>query len=312
MVDHANEAEALAEPDEIVGGDGRAVRPFEAQQAFLEDHRPRCEIDHRLEGELEPLLVQGRHQLARQRRVAPLSRLAFGRRRVDDEMAVAPPAGLMETLLGVGHRLAHGASVARQADAADRHRGSHRAGFRGDDVPPDRGVEAFGGRAHVVLVAIAQNDAELVAGIAADGIAVAQFRPDPPPDGRKHLVGSIEIVGLVDGAEIVHRDDEEGDRTAQPLGGVERLAESGDQMATIEEAGQFVVARQEGAALLALGAFVDHPHHAAGADRPPGVAGIPASRILEDDAAARAVGPRIEGVLNLVEDACPDVGTPPN
>ena len=96
VVDQPDEAEALAQLDEILGHGDRPVRPFEAQQAFVEDHRARGDIDHRLEGQLEPLVVQRRHQFARQRRVAALARLARrrgrDRRRNGRSRACAPGA----------------------------------------------------------------------------------------------------------------------------------------------------------------------------------------------------------------------------
>ena len=95
-----------------------------------------------------------------------------------------------------------------------------------------------------------------------------QLRPDAAADGGEHLVGRVEIVGLVDRPEIVDGDDQEGDRGPQPLGLGDRLAQHGQQMGAVEEAGELVVARQEGAALLALGPLVDDAHDAARPRRP--------------------------------------------
>ena len=53
--------------------------------------------------------------------------------------------------------------------------------------------------------AVVEDDAELVAGEAAEMILAAQLRADALGDLRDHLVGDVEAVGFVDAAEIVDR-----------------------------------------------------------------------------------------------------------
>ena len=82
----------------------------------------------------------------------------------------------MQRFLRPRHRLVGRAAVARQRHAADRGGHGDRAGLGGDHLVADGGMEALGGQMHVGLVAVHQDDAELVAGVAADGVALAELR----------------------------------------------------------------------------------------------------------------------------------------
>ena len=83
----------------------------------------------------------------------------------------------------------------------------------------------------------------------------------------------------------------------------ERVAERGEEMRAVEIAGELVVARQEGEALLALVALVDDPEHAMGERRPAALAGVPAADILDPQPPVRAAAAGVERVLHLVGDA---------
>ena len=163
-------------------------------------------------------------------------------------------------------------------------------------------MEALGGEVHVGLVAVHQHDAELVAGVAADGVTFAQLRFDPPRDRGEDLVGDVEAVGLVDGTEIVDTDDDEGDRAAKPLGMRDRVAKGGKEMRTVEIAGELVITRQEGETLVALVALVDDPEHPMGEHRPAALAGVPAPDILDPQPLVGTVAAGVERVLHLIGD----------
>ena len=227
----------------------------------------------------------------------------------------------MQALLGPRQCLVDGPPMARQAHSANRHGDCYRARLGGNDPVADCGVEALRRGVHVTLVAVHQDDAELVARITPDSVAVAKLSLDAPRRRGKDLIGRLEAISLVDRPEVVDGNDQEGDRGAEALGVIERLAERRQQVLAIEVAGEFVVARKEGEPLLALVTIVDDAHDAeraqgemqgvetvgdaARARRPSAVVGVPAPGVLDDQPplAPRAVGK--QRVLDLVGNARP-------
>ena len=89
VVDQPDEAEPLRQRDELARRNEHPVGAFEAEEALLEAGLARPEVDDRLEGEAEPLFVEGTDQLARERRIAAPALLAHRRMGVGHEMAMA-------------------------------------------------------------------------------------------------------------------------------------------------------------------------------------------------------------------------------
>jgi hypothetical protein len=71
-------------------------------------------------------------------------------------------------------------------------------------------------------------------------IAAAQIGTQPLHHRRDHLVADREPVGLVDTRKIVDRDDEHGERGAQPVGVVQRVGEEADELPASHLAGEAV------------------------------------------------------------------------
>ena len=141
------------------------------------------------------------------------------------ERAAPLHLGAVERVLRARQHLVDVAGVARRGDAADGHRHGDR---------PDRGLhhvvaradqQAVGRDQHVVGRAVVEDDAELVAGEAAEMVLAAQLRADARGDRGDHLVGDVEAVGLVDAAEIVDRGQHEAAGRAQ----LDRLVDGGFQ-----------------------------------------------------------------------------------
>ena len=69
--------------------------------------------------------------------------------------------------------------------------------------------EALRDDRHLGDVAFVDDDAELVAGEAAEPVAGPHAGADPPCDRADHLVGDVVAVGLVDDGEIVDAGEQE-------------------------------------------------------------------------------------------------------
>ena len=104
------------------------------------------------------------------------------------------------------------------------------------------GQQALGGDRHVVGRAVAQHEAELVAGIAAERILAAHPAAHALGDRADHLVGDVEAVGFVDAAEIVDRDQQEAAGRAESHRLLDRVFENLGELVPVQFAGEAVVA----------------------------------------------------------------------
>ena len=125
-VDQADQPEPLGEGRRS-RSPRRRRRRLDPDQRLVEVRRPGLDVDHRLEGEAEPALLERRHQLGGKRRVGPPLRLPRRRMGIGLEVPVALLAGEVERLARARHRLLRRLAVAGQRHAADRHRHRDRA-----------------------------------------------------------------------------------------------------------------------------------------------------------------------------------------
>ena len=149
--------------------------------------------------------------------------------------------GAIQRLKRVAQRLVNVPCLVRQDDAADRDRGRQLAGGRANGRVANRFHEAFGGDAHGAGAAVVENDAELVGGVAAEGVAGAQFLLDDAGGGGDYLVADIEAERLVNDGEVVDCDDHERGRRFKPLATSDHDLQRLSQANAIELSGQLVV-----------------------------------------------------------------------
>jgi len=71
------------------------------------------------------------------------------------------------------------------------------------------GKETLGGDRHVVGRAVAQHQAELVAGKTAERVLAAHAAAHAPGDRAYDLVGDVKTVGFVDARDVVDGDQQE-------------------------------------------------------------------------------------------------------
>ncbi len=125
----------------------------------------------------------------------------------------------------------------------------------------DRAAQAVGHDGDLALRTVAQDDAELVAGDAADDVGGAQAARHALAGGDDHLVAGIEAVAVVDHREAVDRGDEEGAVALFGAGAVDGLRQLGAERVAVEMTGELVAGRQIGEALhlaLLLGGDAQH------------------------------------------------------
>ena len=163
------------------------------------------------------------------------------------------------------------------------------------------GQQPVGGDRQFVRRAGRQDDAELVAGEAAEIVLAAQARADALGDLRDHFLGDIKAVGLVEVGEMVDGDQQEAQRSAKAHRFVEFGAEQGSHVHAIHFAGQGDRNSPAGRARcsrswrsLIARTIPMRTHRLAVA------AGEPTAGVLQPDLLAAAAA---EGVLHLIGNA---------
>ncbi len=180
--------------------------------------------------------------------------------------------------------------MAQDGDGADRGRHRHRAGLGRHHLVADGGEEALGRDIGVVDGAVAQDQAELVAGEATEHVAAAQPRPNPPRDLGDDGVGDVKAEGIVDARQMVDADQHEGAGGAEARTLLDGLGERCDQMGAVELTGQRVVPRQLQQLLVAGVPFIVDADDALRTRRPAVGAGKPATGLLDPDHRRRGHG----------------------
>ncbi len=161
---------------------------------------------------------------------------------------------------------------------------------------------AFGGNRHIVRRAVAQHQAEFVAGIAAQRVLAAHPAAQALGNRADHLIGDVEAVGFVDACEIVDRDQQESARRAETDRVIDGVFEHLGEMVAIKLASQAVAARQMGQLALMLVALGDDPDQSVRAHRLAVGAGKPAAVVLDPQSRVRG-GIGADAILNLVGNA---------
>jgi hypothetical protein len=128
---------------------------------------------------------------------------------------------------GVLGRVQGGVGVREQLGGLVRVAGERRDAGGGlepaaaDDHVADRGAGALGRIGGGLAADARQHEHELLAAEPADGVALADDRPQLGGGGCEHLVALGVAVGVVDALEVVEVDDHDAERAAGDGGGVD-------------------------------------------------------------------------------------------
>ena len=150
--------------------------------------------DDRLVGKENPPFVERGDDLVGGAHIFPAQRFALDIGPVGQERAAALVLRGVEALLGAGQHFGDAAGMARRCDAADRHRYRDRPGVGRHHLVAHAGEQPLGGDRHVVGRAVAQHQAELVAGKTAERVLAAHPAAHALGDRADHLVGDVETV----------------------------------------------------------------------------------------------------------------------
>ena len=110
--------------------------------------------------------------------------------------------------------------------------------------------------------AVLQDDAELVAGGAADHVGAAQGAGQPVAHAHDHFLAGIEAEAVIDHGQPVDGGDQEGAGAVLGLGALDGAGQFLAQRVAVQMAGQFVARRQIGQAAHLAEAFGDVAHQA--------------------------------------------------
>ncbi|MGY2931632.1 hypothetical protein ACVWZ6_001234 [Bradyrhizobium sp. GM6.1] len=239
--------------------------------------------NYRLIGKLDAALIQCGDDLVGDADVDAALGVARGIRAPGCERADAALFRGVQGLVGAIDGFIGVAGIARHADRADRGGDRHRSGFGRHHLVANAGEETFGSHVHVIDGAVLQDQAELVAGEAAEHVAAAQARANARGDVEDHGVGNVEAEGLVDTREMIDADQHEGRGRAETGRLLDGLGQRGDQMRAIELAGQRIEPGQLRQFLVAGMAFIVDADGADRTHRATVGAGEPAAGLLDPD-----------------------------
>src|SRR5712671_1731301 len=166
-------------------------------------------------------------------------------------------------------------------DSADGHRNGDRTRAGTNDVIAHTRDQALSGLLHFIRRTIVENDAELVAGEAAELIAAAHLGAQALGHRTNRLVGNLEAVRFVEARKIVDRYQHKAAGIALRHRLLERRLKHLGEMEAVHLAGKPIESRQVSKPLLLIVPLVDNANDAM---RPYGVAvsaGEPAADVLD-------------------------------
>ena len=289
-VDQPDEAKLFRQRHDGRGRQQRTVGPADAQQALIgRDAAVRPRRDDRLEGQADAPVVERGDDLVGDPEVLPALPVALEVRHIGLEGAAAARLHPVQRFLCAAHHGGERGGVARRDDTAHGDADRDRARRSHEHVVANDRQDAVGGDGHVLRLAIAHQEAELVAGEPAQQIAATHARADAPADRGDDRIGDVEAVGIVDMGEIVDGRDDEADGAAHLMGVVQRLFQHLAEAMTRQLAGQRVDLARLDQATAGLVAVGDDAHRAMGVQGAAVGGREPAAGILDpvDDAGLR-------------------------
>src|SRR5919106_3528386 len=163
-----------------------------------------------------------------------------------DDPVAALELGLVEGLVGGPQQLLGRGGVLGEAGQADGD---------GQPHPPTVAVAAerlaVGGPAELLghgqaalQVGLGQDEHELLAAVAGEGVDVADAAGDPAPELDQHLVAPLVAEAIVDQLEVVDVQHEQGQDAAEAAGALDLLLEAAFEVAVVPGPGERVGDRQ--------------------------------------------------------------------
>ena len=153
--------------------------------------------------------------------------------------------------------------MTRRGDAADRDGDRDRPGPGRHHVVADAREHPLGRNRHVVGHAVAQHQAEFVAGETAERVLAAHPGAHAFPHFADHFVGDVETIGFIDARQIVDRNQKKAAGGAETHRLVDRVFENFGEPVPVQFAGQPIAAREVRQLALVLMTFIDDAEHAA-------------------------------------------------
>ena len=261
-VHQVHDAHLLGGRHEMAGRKHAAVRLDHAQQAFVVGNLAVAGLDDGLIGQAQPVFLQGAHHFVADLHHAQARGFAAGRRLIGGKAVAAVGAGTVQRLLGAQHRVLAGGGGLGQPHRAHRTGGGDQAGAGFDAIGAHAATQPCRHHRDLAFPAVLEDDAELVAGDAADDVAAAQRAGKPFAHAHDHFLAGIEAEAVVDHGETVDRGHQEGAIAALILGALDRLRQLFAQRVAVEMAGQFVAGGEIGKTAHLAYAFGGFAHHA--------------------------------------------------
>ena len=266
-VEHPAEVEPLRHSHEIARRYHGAIGALEPEQAFVAGWPQRLRRNNGVQRQMDAAVAQRLDDLVGDQEIALTVALALCIGLVGDIAAGTSRFGPVERIERAADRLLHRCGMGRNLDAADGDLPEELAGRGLDRLRPHRGEKSLGGDAGRGAVALVEDDAELVRGVAADCVATAQPRLQPLADGLDDLVAGVEAERLVDVGEVADAGDEKCRRPVGRAGALDALLQRVVEADAVELARQGVVVGEEQKPLLLLVALVDDAHDSRDLDR---------------------------------------------
>ena len=171
--------------------------------------------------------------------------------------------------------------MTRRRDPADGDGDRNWSGAGRHHLVANPDEHAFGGDRHVVGRAVAQYEAEFVAGVAAERVLAAHSAAQALSHRANRLFGDVEAVRFIDARQIIDRDQEKSAGRAETQGFLDRIFENFAQVMAVQFAGETVVTGEISEPALVLIPLIDDAQHAVRPHRPAAGAGKPAAGILD-------------------------------
>ena len=209
-----------------------------AHQGLHGVQAPAAQIEYGLVFQAQLVLFQGLSQVPHEGQAADAVLVLFG---VVDDVVQVVLLGHVHGCVRVAHEQDVVAAVFRIEGDADAH--AHLVGLFLEEEGLFHGRHDLAGEVHGVAAIgdAGQQDAELVAAEAGQGVGLAQDALDAGGDLLQQEIAVVVAQGVVDGLEAVQVDHEQGQQAVLALGAVDGLAQAVLQQHPVGEMGEGVV-----------------------------------------------------------------------
>src|SRR5918992_2533685 len=134
--------------------------------------------------------------------------------------------GLVECLVGGPQQLLRGGGVLGEAGDPDGHRQVDPAHVGAERRAVGGHPQLLGHGQAALQVGLGQDEHELLAAVAGEGVDVPDAAGDPAPELDQHLVAPLVAVAVVDRLEVVDVQHEQGQDPAEAAGALDLLLDA--------------------------------------------------------------------------------------